>query len=355
MAVFSTNQARHLYVAKTLASGSNLVPTSKVGEILPKADTSKSTLWFQFMSPGGLVASDKIDLSKVVSAKATKSTKMEKNLDRFKLTLSPEVNEGNPIGGQDYLLRLSFMQYVGISPEDQYWRYGMVHAVTGMSKSKFYKMLAKSLAVNLSRDDIELVTIYVHSAATTSKEGFDAQGFMKVTPQTTDNGASDKTNSYYNGTSIVDDIDSIEIEQVAQPWNLGTMPQTYIPFLVQPTTVISNGDALIWGTVEKVASVNKVTNGHEIADLEYFCMGERGDIKRNVGFPYVVKTTYLVDPTKSYDTLDITFYWNGDGEDVQKSQRTITIVADDTSANTLMKSIINKINSITNLQIADIE
>jgi hypothetical protein len=58
-------------------------------------------------------------------------------------------------------------------------------------------------------------------------------------------------------------------------------------------------------------------------------MGERGDIYRNVGWPNVIPTKYLVvDETKDYDVLDIHYYYEGAGENPQKSEKDITIVAE---------------------------
>lgn len=328
MAVYSVNQVRHLYVAKELKTGNNLLPADLAGAILPKADNAKSTLWFQYKSPAGVVSSDKIGIDRIVYAKATKSEDLVKNLDRYQVALDANINAGAPVAGQDYLLRIAFRQYVGLSSEDQYWKYGMVHAVAGMSASDFYKKLALSLVKNMARDLTPLAKVYVMASAV-------------ATEVTNDTKESDLTGTYT----------SIQIEQVAQDWILGTMPQGYIPFTVQPTTITVDGDERIWGEVTTVPSVNKVENGHDIADLEYFCMGFRGDTYRNMGWPNVIHTTYLVDPTQKYDTLDITYYWSGPNEDVQKSQRTMTLVAVDDGSHTAMDALITAINSASGLTI----
>lgn len=68
MATFSINQVRQLYVAKAVKT--NATPTT-VGDIAPKADKDKTTLYFQYMSPAGIVSSDKIDIANIMYAKAT--------------------------------------------------------------------------------------------------------------------------------------------------------------------------------------------------------------------------------------------------------------------------------------------
>lgn len=331
MATYSVNQVRHLYVAKSLKTA--IAQLTTAGDILPKADTAKSTLYFQYFSPAGVIeSSDKIDIKNITYAKATSSVALAKKLDRYQVVLDSEINSGNPVAGQDYLLRLAFRQYVGISPEDQYWKFGMVHAVSGMTPSNFYKAMALSLAKNIAREATPLVTIYLISGAS---------GSGTFTPVTIDTDPASLTGTYTG----------IQIEQVAQDWILGVMPQGYIPFTVQPTNITFEGDERIWGTVTTVTPVNSVQNGHDIADLEYFCMGARGDFYRNMGWPNVLHTTYLVDPTQKYDTLDISYYWAGGAEDVQKSPRTITLVAVDDGSHTAMNALIGAINTASGLTI----
>lgn len=332
MATFSVNQVRHLYVAKSLKTA--IAQLTTAGDILPKADTAKTTLYFQYYSPAGLIeSSDKIHIPNVTYAKATSSGALAKKLDRYQVVLDANINGGAPVAGQDYILRLAFRQYVGLSPEDQYWKYGMVHAVSGMSASDFYKALALSLGKNLAREATPLVTIYLVSGASGSKT------YTKVDIDT-------------DPTTLTGTYTGIQIEQVAQDWILGVMPQGYIPFAVQPTNITFEGDERIWGTVTTITPINTVQDGHEIADLEYFCMGARGDLYRNMGWPNVIHTTYLVDPTQKYDVLDINYYWAGGAEDVQKSPRTLTLVAVDDGSHTVMNALIGAINAASGLTIA---
>ena len=238
-----------------------------------------------------------------------------------------------------------------MSEEDQYFKYGMVHAYAGMDADEFYKVLALSIAKNFSREVVPLIKIEVHSAATNSKGGFDANGYMEVTPSTKDTGATDSTNPYYDGTSaVVSDIDSIRITEVEQPWRLGVMEQTPVYFTVQPVAVMVNGDERIWATVTESTN-GTIGNGKKIADLEYFCMGERGDMYRNIGWPHNIPTTYLVDPTKTYYTFDIHYAYVGNNESVQKSEKNITIVC---SNKTEFNKIVTAFNTATGLTIATI-
>ena len=156
MATFSTNQVRQLYVAETLKTPS-VSATDKAGSIAVKVDTDKNHLYFEYMGAGGMTRSDLIDIKNILYAKATDADDLAHNLTKYKLTLDTSVNGGAPVAGQDYILRIAFRNYIGLSEEDQYFKYGMVHAVSGMTASEFYKVLALSLVKNFSREESGLL------------------------------------------------------------------------------------------------------------------------------------------------------------------------------------------------------
>lgn len=332
MAVFSTNQARHFYLAKELKTGKVLKPTDAVGSILPKVAGNKETLYFQYMSPAGVIATDRIDLGKLEYAKATGSDKMAKPLIRKSIELDKNINEGKPVAGQDYILGITFTEFAGLGSEDMYNKYGLVHAHAGMDASRFYKVLAASIVGNLSRDIDPLLTVYVEK-----------------------DGALEEVAKNTKADDIEGDITKVVLEQVEAPWVLGTFPIKPMPFLVNPREITVEGDDVIWGKVEDVKAEKFVLNGKEIADLEYFCMGERGDTYRGMGFPNVIHTTYLVDPSKEYDTLDLHFYEIGSNVDVQKSERTMTLVAENDGSHTAMNALIAAINTAAGTDIKKVD
>lgn len=332
MAVFSINQVRQLYVAKAIKANTAALATA--GDIVPKADAAKTTLYFQYMSPAGLVSSDKIDLKHVLYAKATSSDALAHKLIRYSITLDGDVS-ATPVAGQNYILRLAFRQYIGLSEEDQYFKYGEVIARSGMTTSDFYKKMAISLAKNLENktESTPLVNIYLNSA---EADGTDV-------PVTATTKESDLNK---------DDYDKIIIEEAEQPWVLGMMPQAFIPFTPQFLTITVDGEDRLWGVATVVTPKKTVPDGHLIADLEYFCMGARGDIYRGMGYPNIIKTTYLVDPSAVYDVLDIHYFYTGSNESVQKSEKTITLVAVDNGSHTAMNALIGAIKTASGLAIA---
>lgn len=337
MATFSTNQVRQLYVAKVLKD-SHVSASDAAGSIAVKSDTAKNHLYFEYKGADNLMRSDLIDIKNILYAKATDADNMTHKLKSVTVTLATDVNGGTPVAGQDYILRIVFRQYVGMSDEDQYFKYGMVHAYADMTASDFYKKLALSLAKNFSREVVPLVKFTL-----TNSEG-------KAVPVDATTKESSLTETY---TALV-------INEVEQPWRLGIMEQTPVYFTVQPTTITVNGDERIWGTVGDTGPAGTIDNGKKIADLEYFCMGERGDIYRGVGFPNNIPTTYLVDPTVKYNVIDIHYAYVDSNESVQKSEKTITLVipkvgVGNKASNALANSIISAINTATGLTIATLD
>ena len=340
MATFSTNQVRQLYVAEALKT-TNVIATDAAGSIAVKADTAKTHLYFEYMGAGGMTRSDLIDIKNILYAKATDADDLAHDLAKYKLTLDASVSGGTPVAGQDYILRIAFRNYIGLSEEDQYFKYGMVHAVAGMTASDFYKTLALSLVKNFSREEERLLKFYLETGGTDAG---------KPTEVTKDTKESTLTGTY---TGIV-------IEEAPQEWILGVMEQAPVNFTLQPDTITANGDERIWGVVKQVASTSSIPDGHKIADLEYFCMGERGDVYRMVGFPHVIRTKYLVNPDNKYNVIDIHYAYVGPNESVQKSEKDITIVvpkigANNQTSNKLANNIISAINTATGLSIKTLD
>lgn len=331
---YSVNQVRHLYVAKELKSP-HVLASDAAGSIAVKSDTAKNHLYFEYKSADNLVRSDLIDIKNILYAKATDANDMARELKSVTVTLDSNVNGGAPVSGQDYILRIAFRQYVGMSDEDQYFKYGLVHAYVGMSASDFYKKLAISLAKNFSREIVPLIKVTLTNSSNIA---------VPVDASTKE-------------SSLNETYKALVIGEVEQPWRLGVMEQTPVYFTVQPSTVIVDGDERIWGTVEDTDPVGTIDNGKKIADLEYFCMGERGDIYRGIGFPNNIPTTYLVNPALKYNVIDIHYAYVGGNESVQKSEKTITLVvpkvgANNQTSNKLANNIIKAINTATGLSIA---
>ena len=228
--VFSTNQTRQLYVVTTDGGlkSSSILTTDKAGSILPKGDNKKSHFYLEYKGVAGLMRSDLVDIKNILYAKATDADAMARELKAYTVTLDTEVNGGNPVAGQDYMLRIAFRQFVGMSDEDQYFKYGIAHAYAGMTASKLYEVLAVSLAKNFSRELYPLVNISLinnSDAQVPVLKNGEIQKFETAT------------------------FKGIRIDEVEQEWTLGVKPCVPVYFTVFPQTIVVDGDERIWGKV----------------------------------------------------------------------------------------------------------
>ena len=306
MANYNVNQVRHLYVVTTDGGikTPSVLTTDKAGAIAVKKDAANDT-YFQYMSPAGLLRSDLLTKGNVEYIKVTDASDMSRKLKAVTLTLDSKVNGGQPVAGQDYLVRINIRQYIGMSDQDVYIKHGVVRAYSGMSVSDFYKTMALSLANNFKREIYPLVDIILIDSTDTQQPVL-KNGKMQTL-------VGGKT---YKG---------VLINEVAQEWILGTKQQVPVYFTVQPDVITVSGDQRIWGVVEDTESTGVIENGTKIADLEYFCMGDRGDIYRNISWPDIIPTKYLTNPTLKYNTIDIHYAYTGANEHIQKSEKDLTI------------------------------
>lgn len=300
MSVYSVNQVRNLYVAnacKTAVSDGKLVQTdlANVGDLQVKTDVD-GNLFFAYDGAGGITRSDLI--TNISYAKATPASKLNYVLKKAEVALKGAIDVT-----KTYVLRVNIKQFVGMSDEETHLIYASCKPdAEGVTDAEgLYKALVDNLNANLSKEQVPLFT--VESAAT-----------------------------------------GITITEVEQEWTRGIKPLVPVYFEVFLVNDLGNAGTVTYGDSDK-----SIKDGKEIADLEYFCMGERGDVYRNINWPNSIPTEYLVDPTKEYQVLDIHFQFVGGGENPQKSEKDITIVAE-TAA--ILNSIIEAVNAATGLSIA---
>ena len=302
MAIFNVNQNRQFYVINEVVSAE---PT-KEGQIKLGKTADGKQFFFKHFGKGGLTRTDIIDVDNVCYAKETTKAKMQRKLKKATVTLSKEVNNGLPIAGQDYILRIQINNFFSPGDASVYIKSNAVHATKAMSENAalFYKAMLNSLVKNFSREK--------------QTSGMNLLDFKLA--------AEDA---------------GIEITEVGnQPWRLGVLSQEAVNFEVIPTTVRYEGEEVVWGDIAYTETETVVGNGKKVADLEYFCMAERGDMFRNMGWPNNIDVKYMVDPTKEYDMLDIHYFFSGSGVQVHKSEKDITIVTDNSTVMTALKSAV---------------
>lgn len=412
MSTFSVNQVRHLFVAKAYKA-TPVTSADAVGTISVESNTD-GDLYFLYRGVDGVMRSDLIKIANILSGKATAASSLARGLQKKIVALDSTVNSGAPVAGQDYLLKIALFEHIGLSFEDQYQKYGVVHAIASMTAEQFYLKMIESLNLNFSREVVPMFTFTLTGAQATKAMAtntgititavnpgtvgnaitFAVSSVTATTAAVTVTGnaisvaltaaantigdlkalvAADATAAALvtiagtNATEVsVEDTavtlaggtgTGIIVEEVAQPWVLGKMESNSIKFNIQPDLITVSGDEVIWGTVTSTNSTTFVGDGQKIADMEYFYMGERGDIYRGIGFPNDIKTTYLVDSTLEYNVFDMHFFYSGDNEAVQKSEKDITLVFPHEGVNlaakvALANSVIGAINTAASTSFA---
>ena len=343
--IFTSNQVNHVLVATALKSENGKVAKSDaVGTISVQKD-AEGNMYFMHRGNGGLTRSDLI--TNIMDIKYTPAAKMGRVRNAAVVTVnSAALNSTNVIAGQDYLLRLEFQNPVGMSPDHKYWKYGIVHATSNMSKSSFYAKMAKSLAINFSREATKLVDIYL----------------IKSNLSGTNTSASLTEVTADKNRSLSDTYVGIKIVEAAQEWRLGVKQEKPIIFRVNNSAITVDNNDVYWADVlytngydmigglevseaqavydtdNSVWKVNgntvylpegpTVVNSRLAAEFEYFAMGERADLYRNVGWPDTIETKYIVNPDNAYgyDMINIHYAYVGSNHAVQKSEKDLTIL-----------------------------
>ena len=286
----STSQVRQLYVVTGLA---NDVPTTE-GNIQVKATAGNKELYFLHKGKGGLVHSDLIPVKLIRSLTQTPYAAMNTKLKSKTITIT-----GTPVLGQTYSIKLNFRNYIGMGDEDNTVRVG---TFTVKSASTTAAQLAAGLkaALELNTDLAKLCAVTVASNV-------------------------------------------ITVAEVEQDWELGKMPVAIVPFEITLGTIIENGVTHNeWGTVATGATTTASDAIKKLADLEWFCMGDRASQDR-MGGPYALESKMMINMSSTYDVINIHYAFQGEGVSVQFSEKDLQLLVP--AGNT---TIMAAIQAITN-------
>lgn len=297
---FSINQVRHLFVASDpKAAGGAL---SDLGDTVA-AGVAGQFLYIKHFGYDGVVASDKIDVQNIISAKLTPGANL--NTPLFKHTVAVST----ATAGQLYTVKVHVEHYIGLGVQDSTVRIGTYRAKAGATTSTIAKGLRIALraALGFQVSDTEA------SEASAANAG-DINNYKEQMFTVTGTGAN------------------IVISEVAPYWELGKFPTgrvvripkngVYLDDIYDANGVPSNE----WATITYASNGNAGDAMKKLADLEYFCMGARGDEYRTMGFPYNIDSKLEVNITTNYDVIDIHYAYVGSNESVQKSEKDLTIL-----------------------------
>lgn len=279
------NQVRQLYVASTLKTDAT---PSQLGDLRVLGEAGKF-LYFQHFGHGGLTASDKIDVCNIRYVKQTAAADMR---DKLKVH-TVKVTEVS--AGQIYEIKVLVRNYIGLGANDYTMRFGLYKA----KKTDDAAAIAAGLAADLQ------TSLGLEAGADATNIANYKEPLMTVT---------------VSG-------DTITISEVEQPWELGRFLVSQCPLEIQLNGIVTDDEYMTyeWATIGEGEPTELENEGKKVAELEYFTHGWRGDTYRMVGWPRAINTKYMVDPSSSYDLIDIHYFYQGTGVSVQQSEKEITI------------------------------
>ena len=318
---FNTYQTRHFYVAGAVDSS---VDTNL--DIALK-QTATGEMFFSYRNADGILTrSDTFDPKKVSSLKLTSSDDMAKPLMAHTVAVDTSVVTLSSLVGKTLDCIITIHQVVDY---DDASSRTFVASVVGdstntASATAFHKALAIAIAKALPRPVKGYPLIKVFSNGT------------EVTAST----AASNVTGAAGGVVLVEGI---------QKYVRGKLTGEPCPFSVAFRLADGNVGDIAWGkdTVAKCNITNNkvVPGGYILADLEYFALGERGDMYRGSMWPNDIQTTYVIDPSKSYKVLTIEYYWQGGAENVQKSPRMIQVAAEMSGTGSTATSAVDSLYS----------
>lgn len=298
MVVFSQNQVRHLYVAKEW-KGTPVTSTDNMGAISVSKD-KEGDFYIQHVGHGGVTRSDVIKKDKVKWVRFTQYKTLQPKMAKYKIVLDPNVNGGNPVVGEEYMISILFSNYKNAGPMSQMYKYGVAKAFAGMDTEKLIKALAESLQGNFKREGYPMA---------------------KITYDTT----------------------SITVEETENFWKLGQAQYYRNNIIIEAQPIEVSGTSIQWAKVTKEVPTTTLKNGKIIADMEYFFYNNRtGGAKHH--YPQMNESALMVDYTHDFGVIDIGYYQSGEGINSDRSEVVLTIVMDETAKSGLSDEVKNGIN-----------
>lgn len=299
---FSTNQVMQMFV---------LGKNETVEKVEVKKGEKVTHVSYKVKNGSEVIdVTDLIDVKNVLSVKnasAADDTLVRKGI---LIKLNDEVNEGAPVAGNDYVLTLT---YRGFGEEDTYSKVVMAKATKGDDAASLLVKLAKELLLNKDVEYSPLYALYTPAGVEITEEtvgsAVTAEGFYIVEPK--------------------------------PYWSLGRFAETLMNVSVQTASIVVDGEEVSdWLETYKVAPAYKadgktplvaaIPNTHKVADLEYFCKGERGTSNALVGWPDTpdYKGKVNADSTNGYDVLTVHYAYVGANASNQKSEKDLIFVAE---------------------------
>lgn len=386
--MFTQNQIRQFLPVSAYQSSDMAGGSTNIGKVRVTA-TPYGEYNVQYVDSTGKVISFIIPAKSILWKRATSSAKMQYKSKATLVTLNPAylVDTNNDstvdsvISGQDYMLNIRINSLYWDSDEVWGHKYGVVHATYGMSSSDFYKKLALSLVANFSRDEKPLLKFFLLNTefAEYSLTGSYSDGstvsyngkYYEATAEPSGNPETDTTNwtevslfaqttpgTYdyvveVNSLTSPDSLSSTyygviidEADEADRPWRLGVQPMQDIEYIASPSTVIYSGEEVNWGNTEKLEGSVTIGNGRKVADMEYFYHANRGDYNREAAWPNNWPSVNQINPSSTYDIIDIHWSWEGNNHAIQRSEKDLTLAFSDASSHDAIGDFLSDWNTL---------
>lgn len=345
---FSTNQVKQLYVAKADS-------TLTLKEI--KSPDKAATVGAVIDIDGEIT--DIIPKGKVMSVTTACAQDDAQKLKRkgVLIKLNADVNDGAPVAGEHYIMHLNYRGHIG--EEDTYQKCAEVYVnKKNMTAAEFLQKMAQSLIDQIGVEATPLYKLF------TTEGQVIKEITIPVFSETVDYKTGDKviyagkayafSKAHTKGAWAAGDVTALTeapVEAITDKgfyivepvpyWRLGTFPETLMKIEIGTAPItVSAIEYIDWLANYKFEAVNitaikPIYNTHKIADLEYFCKGERG-ISAGLSAPYDVQLPLdlKVDTTVAtgYDILNVHYAYEGHNQNSTLSEKDITIVIPNSGA-----------------------
>lgn len=312
MGLAGQNQVRHMYVGNAPAATVTSLATLKSAGVandmvILGADgdavaAGKAFKLYVKDALGNITSSDTIKASNVLDVRSVAYTAAALK----KVTISALTVDANSL----YTVNIEIQGHGSLSPEDTYLKQGYYKANAGDDQEAIVDGLISSLNRNFSRE--VGATASSNRSFTFSKTGSGASAALVVEGKLDDIG--------FNGNQKVSAYDRFDVD---------------ISCTTYPTVTVNEEGS------------NGVGTGHQILEMEYFLLGERGDTLRLNAYPHNIQGPELAAVKGgSYDVIEIAYYDEGRDE-AKKSKKGLTIAiptADSPNAN--VNGMIADLNTI---------
>jgi len=304
---FNTNQARHFYLAGKKGTASDPRQADN-GDIFLKTDQSGNLYFIYKNYDGILTRTDTVPIKNITSYKLTHAAEMATKLNMHTVAIdTTKVTLANLVG-KTLSCIITIHQFTDYDESSALTFVATVvgNSVNTANATAFHKALAEAIELALPVPDPGFPLIRVFSNGTEVTKAIAKAG--------TATGAA-------AGVVLVEG---------PQKYVRGKLSGEPCNFSVAFRLADKNIGDIVWGTdtvaASNITGFQTVPANYIIADLEYFALGERGDIYRGNNWPNNVETNYQVNPfSGNYDILTIEYFWAHKGTGVQQSRRMLQI------------------------------